>query len=217
MERIFRFVLLKRKAGTAHSAFSKHWSDTHFKVLMQAGLAEYNQSYMQNHFDRTLGAAALAEYDGCPQMLQPGTSTMAQGFQQDSRYHEIVKPDERIFLQSEEGVTLFAREHRVKEGVRTDRKLIVFAACGQSRTQAGFQAWVDQLAQDPAVGATHACRYDIVEQRTNVAVPKLDAIAEFYMDPALADRALAAIRDSWAKALDPVSSMIAVVTPRTYY
>lgn len=127
MQKIFRFVLLKRRPDISHDTFSDYWRTKHVEVLVDAGLPEYNLTYTQNHFESLPGEMEeVLLFDGSPQMLQLGETVVDAGFQQDPRYLRSVRADEEAFLSPDDGVTLFATEEMIHVRPRSGRKLMMF-------------------------------------------------------------------------------------------
>ena len=155
MNDIVKFSLLKRRPDLSPQAYSRHWRETHADVLVRAGHAEYNASYVQNHFE-PLDAASTQEllFDGAAQMRQKSESNVSAGFQEDPRYPQYVRPDEELFLDVSRSVVIFTRARRLKDAGTGRFKLMSFITL-ESDTRDGAQAldqWqMARLAAQPAL------------------------------------------------------------------
>lgn len=150
MQPIVKFSLLKRRPDLTWQEYSQHWRDTHARVLVDAGHAEYNASYVQNHFE-PLDAAFAGKllFDGAAQMRQKSERNIAAGFQEDPRYLQYVRPDEDKFMDVSQSMVVFTRAVPLKEGAAGAFKVMSFISADAEADEPGaadrLDAW--QLAQ----------------------------------------------------------------------
>lgn len=148
MQPIVKFSLLKRRPDLTWQEYSQHWRETHARVLVDAGHAEYNASYVQNHFE-PLDPTAADDllFDGAAQMRQKSERNISAGFQEDPRYLQYVRPDEDKFMDVSRSMVLFTRAVPLKPGAGGAFKVMSFISSGDS-TPAAAQALDDwQTAQ----------------------------------------------------------------------
>lgn len=155
MNDIVKFSLLKRRPDLSPQAYLRHWHETHAEVLVQAGHAEYNASYIQNHFE-PLEPASTQEllFDGAAQMRQKSALNVSAGFQEDPRYLQYVRPDEEQFLEVSRSMVIFTRANRLKQAGGGPFKLMSFISfeSGAPDAAESLDHWqVAQLRAYPAL------------------------------------------------------------------
>jgi len=130
MQAIVKFSLLKRRPDLTWQDYSRHWRETHARVLVAAGHADYNASYVQNHFEPLDGVDDNLLFDGAAQMRQKSERNVSAGFQEDPRYLRFVRPDEDLFMDVSRSMVVFTRAVPLKAGAAGAFKVMSFIASG---------------------------------------------------------------------------------------
>ncbi|MFT4562663.1 MAG: hypothetical protein ACI9BW_002410 [Gammaproteobacteria bacterium] len=113
---ITMIVFVRRVHTFSREEFTRYWHDQHGPLVMRTPeFMQYVHKYVQHHYAPGHAAAGslfgdITDYDGVGEIWFDSRESMNTAFN-EPRYLEIIKPDERTFIDIDKCLSFISEEH----------------------------------------------------------------------------------------------------------